>query len=101
MSAAAQASAHTQGPWVVIEPSPGAYLQIAQAGTFASVAELRGLAPEEEQVANAHLLAAAPKLLDAAQAAWNCIAELPPTQARVECAQMLQAVIEAATGSAS
>lgn len=34
------------------------------------------------------------KLTEAAQAAWNCVAELPPTQARVEVAQMLQAVLE-------
>jgi hypothetical protein len=44
------------------------------------------------------LMKAAPKLLEAAQAAWNCIGELPPTQARVEVAQMLQAAIEEATG---
>lgn len=36
------------------------------------------------------MLSAAPKLLEAAHAAWNCISELPPTQARVEVAQMLQ-----------
>jgi hypothetical protein len=42
---------------------------------------------------------AAPQLLEAAQAAWNCIAELPPTQARVEVAQLLQAAIEQATGA--
>lgn len=40
-------------------------------------------------------------LIEAAQAAWNCIGELPPTQARVEVAQMLQAAIEKATGEAS
>lgn len=32
----------------------------------------------------------------AAKAALNCIGELPPTQARVEVAQMLQAAIESA-----
>lgn len=37
-------------------------------------------------------------LLQAAQAAWNCIGELQPTQARVEVAQMLQAAIERAIG---
>lgn len=39
-----------------------------------------------------------PDLLEAAQAAWNCIAELAPTQARVEVAQLLQAAIEKAIG---
>lgn len=47
---------------------------------------------------DARLLAASPDLLAAAQAAWNCIGELPPTQVRVEVAQMLQAAIEKATG---
>jgi hypothetical protein len=50
--------------------------------------------------AKLRVMKAAPKLLEAAQAAWNCIGELPPTQARVEVAQMLQAAIEEATGSA-
>lgn len=45
------------------------------------------------------LIAAAPQLLEAAQAAWNCIAELSPTQARVEVAQMLQEAIAAAGGA--
>lgn len=51
--------------------------------------------------ATAHLIAAAPDLYEAAQVAWNCIAELSPTQARVEVAQMLQAAIEKATGEKS
>jgi hypothetical protein len=45
------------------------------------------------------LIAAAPNLLEAAQAAWNCIAELPPTQARVEVALLLQGAIEKAIGT--
>lgn len=36
------------------------------------------------------------QLLHAAKAAMSCIGELPPTQARVEAAQMLQAAIESA-----
>lgn len=44
------------------------------------------------------LIEAAPDLLAACQAAWNCIAELPPTQARVEVVQMLQAAIEKGAG---
>ena len=46
----------------------------------------------------ARLISAAPDLLEASHAAWNCICELPPTQARVEVAQMLQAAIAKATG---
>lgn len=38
------------------------------------------------------------RLLEAAQAAWVCIGELPPTQARVEVAQMLQAALAAFHG---
>lgn len=45
------------------------------------------------------LIAAAPELLEAAQAAWNCISELSPTLARVEVAQLLQAAIEKGTGA--
>lgn len=48
---------------------------------------------------DARLIAAAPELLEAARAAWNCIGELPPTQARVEVAQLLQAAIEKAAGA--
>lgn len=42
------------------------------------------------------LMAAAPDLLEATQAAWNCIAELPATQARSEVVQLLQSAIEKA-----
>lgn len=52
----------------------------------------------QEGAANARLMAASPELLAAAQAAWNCIAELSPTQARVEVAQMLRAAIAKAGG---
>ncbi len=48
---------------------------------------------EEMTNANARLMAASPALLAACEAAWNCIAELSPTQARVEVAQMLQAAL--------
>lgn len=48
--------------------------------------------------ADARLIAAAPELFEAAEAAMQCIGELPPTQARVEVAQMLQAALAKATG---
>lgn len=53
-----------------------------------------------ERAEDASLIASGPELLDAAKAAWNCIAELSPTQARVEVAQALQAAIAKATGGA-
>lgn len=56
-----------------------------------------GETQNDEDRANAKLIAAAPDLVEAAQAAWNCIAELSPTQARVESAQMLQSAITKAT----
>lgn len=48
--------------------------------------------------ANAHLISAAPDLLAGAEAAWNCIAELPSTPARVEAAQLLINAIAKAKG---
>ncbi|KDC15344.1 hypothetical protein [Bordetella bronchiseptica] len=53
-------------------------------------------------IAAAALLAVgAPELLESAHAAWNCVAELPPTQARVEAARMLTAAIAKAKGEQS
>jgi hypothetical protein len=52
-----------------------------------------------EVQANSRLIATAPDLLAAAQAAMQCLGELPPTQARVEVAQMLTAAIAKATGT--
>jgi hypothetical protein len=54
-----------------------------------------------DDVANARLIAAAPELYEACEAAWNCIGELPPTQARVEVAQMLCAALAKAKGEAA
>lgn len=51
--------------------------------------------------ANASLIAAAPALLEAAEAAMNCIGELSPTQARVEVAQLLTAAIAKAKGESA
>lgn len=44
------------------------------------------------------LIEAAPDLLAGAEAAWNCIAELPSTPARVEAAQLLINAIAKAKG---
>ena len=58
---------------------------------------------EAEQAANAEFIVRAcnnfDALLAACEAAWNCIAEQPQTQARVETAQMIQAAIAKATST--
>lgn len=114
-----QRASHTPGPWH-LDPEDLADPDALVIGVLSESDELigsacgfiaeelspgvwsPGLRGDIETVrANAHLFKAAPGLLQAAQAAWNCIGELPPTQARVEVAQMLQAAIERATGAAS
>lgn len=57
--------------------------------------------PEKMQKRMAFHIAIKHQLREAAQAALNCISELPPTQARVEVAQMLQAAIENAEAVAA
>lgn len=94
---------HTRGTWSA-EQHEGGGFDIVAAGaghkgwdlTICSRAghSTRG----DEMHANGRLIAGAPDLLEAAQAAWNCIADLPPTQARVEVVQLLQAAIEKVTG---
>lgn len=97
-------AAHTPGPWYY-EFGTDAYVTASrdsnpEGSPIVAVASCASRSrPGHENRANARLIAAAPELLEAAQAAWNCIAELSPTQARVETAQMLQAVIDKATGS--
>lgn len=54
--------------------------------------------PGKKKIANAHLIASAPDLLTACEAADNCIGELPPTLDRVEAMQMIQQAIEKAVG---
>lgn len=86
---------HTPGPWHRF----GLYAHIeirTNAGELIAVVGSDAL--REDRFLNARLIAAAPDLLEAAQAAWNCIGELPPTQARVEVAQLLQAAVEKAIG---
>lgn len=109
---------HTRGPWETKPEEVGrAYIRVRAtvAGSRFKIANVltpvygNGYTPSDKHAemeqaetrANARLIATAPELLDAAQAAWNCIAELPPTQARVETAQLLQAAIAKATGSAA
>lgn len=98
------AAQHTRGPLFAVRAKRcGDYaVKDAQNNIVAECYEdirRAGESAAAEAAANAMLYAAGPDLLDAAQAAWNCIAELPPTQARVEVAQMLQAAIEKASGS--
>lgn len=86
-------SGHTKGPWEAC----GHLIRTARTAD-----DRRGIGIGEAFVTNpnraddARLMAASTDLLEAAKAAWNCIGELPPTQARVEVAQMLHAVIEKA-----
>lgn len=96
--------AHTPGPWSLNTQYADTEIRgPAESGVLIAVMSPWGVAADEPspQHANSRLIAAAPDLLAAAQAAWNCIAELPPTQARVEVAQMLQTAIEKAIGSAA
>jgi hypothetical protein len=101
-------TAFTPGPWRV-DPAYAADVQTADGRLEICTAEAAGYQFSDgydspncvtEAHANARLIAAAPELVEACQAAWNCIAELHPTQARVEVGQMLIAVITKATGEA-
>jgi len=93
----------TPGPWAPIFKE-AYYVQAPDLGHVAIMTNLKGAyglggrRNGDEVAANCRLIAAAPDLLEASHAAWSCICELPPTQARVEVAQMLQAAIENATG---
>ena len=95
---------HTPGPWVATGiGGPWEQRLSIRAAGWGCVAHV-GVNPslphwDLPQRSNARLIAAAPELLEACQAAWNCIAELSPTQARVEVAQLLQAAIEKAEGA--
>ena len=96
-------SAHTPGPWVTADafgPAPDGQC-VGEVANGYLVACTTGYFGREGAKANARLIAAAPELLEAARAAMQCIGELPPTQARVEVAQMLQVAIEKATGKQS
>lgn len=100
-------AAHTPGPWFTFANGQcvggpvGPLGNPSGAGTSGVAHCGMGLRTGTEVQANAQLCAASVDLLQAAQAAWNCIGELPPTQARVEVAEMLQAAIERATGAES
>jgi RES domain-containing protein len=89
-------SAHTKGPWEVI----GRQGYTVWAGNEIIAQMPNGRTNHRQARANALVMAASLDLLEAAQAAMNCIGELRPTQARVEVAQMLSAAIAKATGEA-
>lgn len=94
-------SKHTPGPWLIDVANYHAG-HIATVDHNGSVIEIWSETwPKlEDAPANARLIAAAPELLEAAQAAMNCIGELPPTQARIEVALMLTGAIAKAKGEA-
>lgn len=91
--------AHTPGPWNVFYKSKYDewHVSVPMATGSMKWALFDDGIRSENPEADARLIAAAPDLLAAAQAAWNCIGELPPTQARVEVGQMLCAAIKKAT----
>jgi hypothetical protein len=86
---------HTPGPWTFDKDDLGIWIN---SPAYPQPIAKMGKSTVFPTEANARLIAAAPDLLEAAQAAMNCIGELPPTQARVETAQMLSAAIRKATG---
>ena len=94
----------TPGPWMV-EHNSWSESSVYAGGRSIAVFYIDSNADEEtqdeyetEKDANATLASSAPDLFNACEAAWNCIGELPPTQARVEVAQMLCAAIAKARG---
>lgn len=95
-------SKYTPAPWSAerVWDIPETKVHAYCCGKPYALAEVYAMPGAGEREANAKLIAAAPELLAAAQAAWNCIGELPPTQARVEVGQMLTAAIAKATGEA-
>ena len=112
-------SKHTPGPWRKSERLNGPWWHISSGHTVGgkpcidgrqAIACVHGsskrggssasMAYAEMFEANAHLITAAPELLDACEAAMQCIGELAPTQARVEVAQMLTSAIAKAKGEA-
>lgn len=92
------ANKHTPGPWNCAALPSIPLLSVHVYVDAKDGKEPKALPVTEE---NARLIAAAPELLEAAQAAMNCIGELPPTQARVEAWQLLTAAIAKATGGAA
>ncbi|GEM_PF-2342965 len=97
----ATASAHTEGPWTIInrdaaEPRIGGWLRPNEFGLVATVAnETDGTA---ERQANARLIAAAPDLLEACEAAlWDLTFDAPEAW-EDEATRILRRAIDGAKG---
>lgn len=97
----AKSSAHTEGPWAIIdphaaEPRIGGWLRPNEFGLVATVAnETDGAA---ERQANARLIAAAPDLLEACEAAlWELTFDAPDAW-EDEATRILRRAIEKAKG---
>ncbi|MFG0231783.1 hypothetical protein [Achromobacter sp. 413638] len=92
---------HTPGPWRIGKCHGAVVADVpVNAGLDNDHIEAYGghLIAESIAICNQPLIAAAPDLLAGAEAAWNCIAELPSTPARVEAAQLLINAIAKAKG---
>ena len=92
---------HTPGPWIFYSDTPSTdpdWHIVTNASRRRVVANVHIEPGNEMALANAHLIAAAPDLFAVANAAMQCIGELPPTQARAEVMQMLQSAIAKPTG---
>lgn len=88
---------HTPGPWHIGTPGPNGCYTIGTTDCLMTVAIAHSInEPDQKQqaVANAHLVAAAPELLDAANFALSVLSlEDSNDQIRLEAAGHLQAAI--------
>jgi hypothetical protein len=98
---------HTPGPWEVTSGDnyeirsplmPREYPHQFKNDSTGDFVAYIGNHAKDFGYANANLIAAAPDLLAAAEAALNCVAELPENPARAELAQMLTDAIAKALG---
>jgi hypothetical protein len=97
-------SKHTPGPWETdrdnIHTGQIAIIHHCLNNNWVEVWSPNWPIDEAEQEANARLIAAAPEMLEALRAAWNCILDLPGTQAQVEATELVYNAIAKATGEA-